>query len=451
MLRTRITLVAVFAVTVAIVVTIVTAYRNVSPLVADQVDRGLTDRADTVLALLAADAPLPVRPDMTEQLLLPDGTVLPLVPGRAPLPVTAADRAIAAAGSGRNETEIEVDGIGYGVLTKGRPGGGAVMVSQNYADVERIDREFLWRTAAITAVALLAAALLCWLAIGRILRPIRRLAAATDRIASTQDLTVTLPAAESGEVGELTRSFNTMLAALRFARAQQQRLAEDAGHELRTPLTSVRGSAELLQRARGRLAPEDEAQVLATLVQEAKALDELVRELVDLATDQYAAEEPETLSLAEVARECAHRVRRRSGRTVILTVTDPVPVSGRPRALARCVDNLIANALKFGPPDTPVEIAVCAADLTVRDHGPGIADSDREAVFGRFYRADATRSAPGSGLGLAIVRDIVTAHGGVTHADNHPEGGARVGFRLPAAAHEKPVRCPGASVDRRNR
>ncbi len=91
-----------------------------------------------------------------------------------------------------------------------------------------------------------------------------------------------------------------------------------------------------------------------------------------------------------------------------------------------------------------------ASDLTVRDHGAGIAAADSDAVFGRFYRADATRSTPGSGLGLAIVRDIVTAHGGVTHAGNHPDGGACVGFRLPAAAHREPVRRPNASVDRRN-
>ncbi|MEU8898906.1 HAMP domain-containing sensor histidine kinase [Nocardia sp. NPDC048505] len=430
MLRTRITLVAVLAVAVAIVGTIVIAYRNVSPLVAAQVDRGLSDRADTVLALLAVDAPVPVRPDMTEQLLSPDGAVRVLTPGRNPLPVNASDRAIAAAGAGAGETEIEVDGVGYGVLTKGRPGGGAVMVSQNYADVERIDREFLWRTAWITLLALAAAALLCWLAIGRILRPIHRLAAATERIAGTQDLAVTLPAGQSGEVGELTRSFNTMLAALRFSRAQQQRLAEDAGHELRTPLTSVRGSAELLQRAKGRLAPEDEAKVLATLVQEAKALDALVGELVDLATDQYADEEPVSVDLGELAEDSAQRFRRRTGRTITVVRRDPVRLPGRPRALSRCVDNLLDNALKFSSSETPVEITVVAHQLTVRDHGPGIALADRAAVFDRFYRADNTRATPGSGLGLAIVHDIIAAHGGTVRADAHPASGAVVGFTL---------------------
>ncbi|MFI9505604.1 ATP-binding protein [Nocardia sp. NPDC052566] len=432
MLRTRITLVAIIAVVAAILIIVVPSYRVVTPLIADQLDRGLSDRADTVLAALAAGAPLPPRPDTTEQLLLVDGTVRPLQPGREPLPVTEADLAVARTGQGVNATDIDIDGVGHGIVTKGRPGGGAVMVSQNFAEAERIDREFLWRTTGITALALAAAALACWLAIGRILRPIRRLADATEHIATTQDLGTTLPAADRGEVGELTRSFNTMLAALRFSRAQQQRLAEDAGHELRTPLTSVRGSAELLQRAHGRLAPEDEAQVLATLVQEAKALDELVRELVELAADQYAVEDPMPLALSDIAQDTAERFRRRTGRAITVLLDDPATVSARPRALARCVDNLVDNAVKFSPRDAPVDITVQRTSVTVRDHGPGIATADRAAVFDRFYRADRTRATPGSGLGLAIVHDIIATHGGTVRADNHPDGGAAVGFTLPA-------------------
>ncbi|GAB4585845.1 HAMP domain-containing sensor histidine kinase [Nocardia sp. IFM 10818] len=432
MLRARLTAVAVAAVIAAILVSMVTAYRSVAPLIAAEVDRGLSDRADTVLAILDAGAPLPVRPDMTEQLLLPDGRVHVLTPGRAPLPVTDADRAIAAAGQGTNETEIDIDAIGYGVLTKARPhGGGAVMVSQNYAEIERIDDEFLWRTASITAAAVAVAAVLSWLLIGRILRPIRRLATATRHITTTRDLSTLLPDPGTGEVGELTRSFNSMLAALRMSRAQQQRLVQDAGHELRTPLTSVRGSAELLQRARGKLSPDDEAQVLTTLVQEAKALDALVGELVDLATDQHTAEPLGTVDLADLAEDCAQRFRRRTGRTITVTADDPRPVTARPQALARVVDNLLDNATKYSPADTPVAVHIDRTRLVVRDRGPGIDPADREAIFDRFYRADRTRSTPGSGLGLAIVHDIIAAHDGTVFAGDHPGGGAEVGFRLP--------------------
>ncbi|MEC3915930.1 HAMP domain-containing sensor histidine kinase [Nocardia sp. CDC160] len=457
-MRTRLTLVVFTATVVAIVVALVTAYRSVSPLVADQVDRSLTDRAETVAVILGAagTAPgdsasavskLPVRTDMVEQLLLPDGTVLSLTPGRDPLPVSESDRAIARAGTGTAETDITVGGVSYGVLTTAHPGGGAIMVGQNYAEVERVDREFLWRTASITAVAVLLVAVVGWLAIGRILRPMRRLAQATQRITTTRDLSTVLPEAGRDEVGDLTRDFNAMLAALRLSRAQQHRLVQDAGHELRTPLTSVRGSAELLQRAKGRLDPADESQVLATLVQEAKALDALVGELVELATDQYTDESPAPVVLPDLAEACAQRVRRRTGRVITLRVADAgaregdttapaspeVTVTARPRALARCVDNLLDNAVKFSPPETEIEIRVRGTELTVLDRGPGIDAADQRAVFDRFYRADRTRSTPGSGLGLAIVHDIITAHAGTVFAAARSGGGAEVGFRLPGA------------------
>ncbi|MEV6767500.1 HAMP domain-containing sensor histidine kinase [Nocardia sp. NPDC051030] len=431
MLRARITFVAVTAVVAAILVTVVSAYRMVTPLIADQIDRGLADRVDTVLAILGTTSPLPVRPDMTEQLLTPDCTVTPLIPGRDPLPVSDADCAVARTGSGTAETDVVVGGKNYGVLTKARPGGGAVMVSQNYAEVNRVDSEFQWHATWVTALAVAVAALFSWFAIGRILRPIRRLADTSARITTTGDLTARLPDAGSGEVGDLTRSFNSMLAALRVSRAQQHRLVEDASHELRTPLTSVRGSAELLQRARGRLTPEDETKVLATLVQEAKALDALVGELVDLATDRHTTEPVSVLALPDLAEDCAQRFRRRSGRTITVIADDPAEVSARPQALARCVDNLLDNAIKYSPADIPVEIRVHGTRLSVRDHGPGIAPDDLQAVFDRFYRAEGTRSTPGSGLGLAIVHDIISTHGGTVSAVNHPDGGAEVGFQLP--------------------
>ncbi|MBF6435213.1 HAMP domain-containing sensor histidine kinase [Nocardia cyriacigeorgica] len=434
MLRARLTLVAVTAAVAAILVTVATAYHNVAPLVGAQVERGLSDRADTVLALLAVSAPLPVRPDMTEQLLLPDGTVQPLTPGRAALPVSMADRAVAAAGHGVNANSIVVDGVGYDVLTKARAHGqGAVMVGQNIAEVDRIDSEFLWRTALITAAAVVLVAVSSWLLIGRILRPIRRLAAATARISTTRELSAVLPDPGRGEVAELTRNFHSMLAALRVSRAQQQQLVQDASHELRTPLTSIRGSAELLQRARGRLAPEDETQVLATLVQEAKALDALVGELVDLSADRYATETPTPVALADLVQDCVSRIRRRTGRTVTVTAEAPATVTARPRALTRAIDNLLDNATKFSPADTTVSVTVHGSRVAVRDHGPGIDPRERRAIFARFYRADHTRSTPGSGLGLAIVHDVVTAHGGDVLAANHTAGGAEVGFVLPQA------------------
>ncbi|RSS81375.1 HAMP domain-containing sensor histidine kinase [Streptomyces sp. WAC06614] len=432
LLRARITLVVVAAATLAIALTAFMAYRNVGELFADELERGLEDRADTVVALLVADRQPPVRAGMTEQLLHGDGTVRE--DGGVRLPVSEAARRVAATGAGTAREDVVVAGTEYGVLTRALPGGGAVMVGQSYREAERVDRAFLGRILGTTAAATAVAALLSWIALGRVLRPVSRLARAARRITTTQDLATPLPPAGRDEIGQLTRSFDTMLGALRRSRAQQQRLVQDAGHELRTPLTSVRGSAELLQRARGRLAPEDEQQILTTLVTETVALDDLVRELVELATDRWTGEEPEEVDLAVAAEESARRCRQRTGRAVEVTADAPVPVRARPRAVQRCVDNLLSNAVKFSPAGTPVTVRVDGSRLSVGDRGPGIPPGEHRAVFDRFHRGPGTQGTPGSGLGLAIVHDLVTADGGTVFAGTAEGGGALVGFVLPSAA-----------------
>ncbi|MEU8774172.1 HAMP domain-containing sensor histidine kinase [Streptomyces sp. NPDC048606] len=436
MLRTKIMCVVVAAAAFAIALSAFLSFRNVSEVVADELERGLVDRADTVVALLDAGRVPPVRPDTTEQIVRPDGSAErvgpPTASPAAPLPVAPAALEVARTGSGSSREDVVVDGAEYGVLTRPLPAGGAVMVAQSYEGAVRLEEVFLWRITWTTAAAIGVAALLSRLALGRILRPVGRLVRATRTITTTQDLSTPLPPAGGDEIGQLTDSFDAMLRALRRSRAQQQRLVQDAGHELRTPLTSVRGSAELLQRARGRLGPEDEEQILATLVTETVALDDLVRELVELATDRYTGEEPGTVDLTGAAEDAARRWRQRTGRTVTVTGADgPVLVRARSRALQRCVDNLLSNAAKFSPAGTPVTVHVADGRLSVRDHGPGIPPGEERAVFDRFHRGAGTQGTAGSGLGLAIVHDLVTADGGTVFARAVPDGGAEVGFHLP--------------------
>ena len=96
--------------------------------------------------------------------------------------------------------------------------------------------------------------------------------------------------------------------------------------------------------------------------------------------------------------------------------------AGVPARLDRAVANLLDNAAKWSSPAG--RGAHRDGELTVRDHGPGIAEVDRAHVFDRFYRADAARGRPGSGLGLAIVRQVAEAHGGTVVAEAADGGGA---------------------------
>jgi two-component system, OmpR family, sensor histidine kinase MprB len=98
------------------------------------------------------------------------------------------------------------------------------------------------------------------------------------------------------------------------------------------------------------------------------------------------------------------------------------------------VSNLLDNAEKWGPPDTPIEVRVTDGEITVRDHGPGFSGEDLPRVFDRFYRARSSRGRPGSGLGLAIVRQVTESHGGAVTAENAEDGGARLRLRLLASS-----------------
>ncbi len=99
------------------------------------------------------------------------------------------------------------------------------------------------------------------------------------------------------------------------------------------------------------------------------------------------------------------------------------------------MSNLLDNAAKWSPPDRPVEVAVRGGEVTVRDHGPGIADEDLPFVFDRFYRARSARGLPGSGLGLAIVRQVAEAHGGRVLVERPEGGGTLMRFQLDGRAN----------------
>jgi two-component system sensor histidine kinase MprB len=222
-----------------------------------------------------------------------------------------------------------------------------------------------------------------------------------------------------------------MLAALADSKRQQQQLVTDAGHELRTPLTSLRTNIELLSRAAS-LPADERRELMDDATSELEELSELVAELIDLATDKAIDEPPTDLRLDEIVVTVAERARRRWDRQIQVDVR-PTAIHGRQGGIERAVSNLIENAIKWGPPDSPIEVVQRGGAISVRDHGPGIDPNDQARVFDRFYRATSARTLPGSGLGLAIVRQIAEQHGGTVTATNAGDGGAVVGFELPGA------------------
>jgi two-component system sensor histidine kinase MprB len=379
-----------------------------------------------------AEPNLPFEPDAISQLIAADGTI-EAISGTVELPVDAEDVEIAGSGDpGRPRVRTAtVDGVDHRVVTVAQQGGGALQVARSLAETEDVLDGLARRLALIAGAGIVVAAAIGWLVARQTTAPLRRLSTAAHRVAATQDLTEPVPVGRQDEVGSLARSFNTMLDALDTSRRQQHQLVLDAGHELRTPLTSLRTAIELLQRGES-LPPEERARLLDRAEVELVELTNLVTEVIELATETRAADEPEQeVDLGTLVEDAAEASRRRTGRVIQVRAEGAATLTGRPGQLERVVRNLLANAHKFSPDGEPVSVIAEGGRVTVIDRGPGIPPADREHVFDRFARTDQARTMPGSGLGLAIVRQVVEEHSGTVFVGDAPDGGAEVGFELP--------------------
>ncbi|HYA09091.1 MAG TPA: HAMP domain-containing sensor histidine kinase [Gaiellaceae bacterium] len=264
------------------------------------------------------------------------------------------------------------------------------------------------------------------------LAPVRRLTDATERIARTRDPSERVPEGGHDELSRLGASFNTMLAALEDAIETQRRFVADASHELRTPLTSMQTNLDVLRRQE-QLDPESRERLLEDLHRESHEMRDLIGGLLELARGDDPRLEREPVQLDELVEDSVERARSRFPKVSFEATLEPTTVDGSPDRLERAVWNLLENAGKWSPEGQTVEVTLSNGELTVRDHGPGIAAEDRPLVFDRFYRSASARSMPGSGLGLAIVREVADAHAGTVTADEAPGGGTLMRLRLNGA------------------
>ena len=349
------------------------------------------------------------------------------------LQVNDAERRIASSGEGTSlRTVTGSDGHQFRVLTRSSQGY-AYQIGRDLSEMNRVLSDLRTRILLVGSIAVGFAAFAGWFAARGLTRSLRQLTDAAAEVSTTGRLDIDVNANGRDEVGRLGRAFSSMLGALSRSREEQRRLVQDAGHELRTPLTSLRTNVDVLRR-HSDLPAEVRTKVLDDLDVEVAELSSLVEEVVAVGSGRISDEPARPVSLAEAVEAAVERVGRRTGRTINVDTDSAVVVAQR-SLLERAITNLLDNAAKFDRSGGPISISARQGRIAVRDHGPGIAEADLAHVFDRFFRAVTARSQPGSGLGLSIVTEVAAAHGGSTFAENHPEGGAVVGLRLPVAAH----------------
>ncbi|WP_370110579.1 sensor histidine kinase [Streptacidiphilus sp. MAP12-33] len=419
-----------------------------------QLDLDLTQAA-TVAVQQHGDAPPSVLAGQCQYLAAPAcAQVVPADPARDPhapddgylLPVGPPVREVAAGTRAPYYTVTTVGGQPARMLVTRFRSGTALQVALRSDGVQRAVAQSAALMAALGAAGVLLAALLGWWVSRTGLRPVTRLTATVERITATRDPRhrITSHAAPGRRPDEITRlgdSFNTMLDALEQSVAAQRHLVADASHELRTPLTALRTNAELLARA-DRLTEAQRERAAGALGRQLRELTGMVNDLVELARDEEPQALVERFRLLPLVEHAVTAARGHwPGQEFTLTTapgTGDALVEGIPARLSRLLANLLDNAAKFGAvggEGGPVEVEVGygpsgeALELSVRDHGPGIADEDLPHLFDRFYRAGTARSLPGSGLGLAMARQIARAHGADLVAESVPTtegGGARL-------------------------
>jgi signal transduction histidine kinase len=295
--------------------------------------------------------------------------------------------------------------------------------------------------AGVGAVALVlsltAGTFLSW----RATRPLRAVAETARRILDEHDLSARIPApGGSGELAVLARQLNTLLDKNATHVRVLRETLDNLAHDLRTPLTRLRGTAELALSVEGD--PAESRSALAACVDETDRVLHLLEVLLDVSAAEAGALalRRQRVDLRDLARRGVDLYREVAEQKRIrleLDLSGPAVIDGDPVRVGQALSNLIDNGLKYTPDGGRVTVSVRpepgVAILTVSDSGPGVPVAERDSVWRRLYRGDASRSQRGWGLGLTLVRAVAEAHGGSALVSDEPGGGARFQMRFPAS------------------
>lgn len=242
------------------------------------------------------------------------------------------------------------------------------------------------------------------------------------------------------ELGELGENLNQLAERLNQVEELRKKMTADVAHDLRTPLTTVRSHLEGMIDS---VIPSSREN-LESLLEEVNRLISLVNDLqaiviVDTAAQQFKKEPLQIkLFLAEAARKMTPLFREKG---VLLEINEvpAVEISTDRDALAKILDNLLSNALKFTPAGKRVTItsglSEDSLEIRIADEGNGISEKDLPYIFERFYRTDQSRNreSDGFGLGLTIVKELMTALGGTVTVSSQPGKGSIFTLTLPLA------------------
>jgi len=289
-------------------------------------------------------------------------------------------------------------------------------------------------------LALFVSGLVCFWLARHITRPITRLRLATQKL-SAGDLDVRIGhelGSRHDELADLATDFDRMAEQLQILLTSQQQLLRDVSHELRSPLARLQVALELArQRGDGQIDNE-----LNRIESEAERLNELIGQVLALArmdAGNRALDRRDTdiRKLLENIIADAQFEAQSNQRRIVITSADDCTLAIDEPLLHSAIENIVRNAIKYTATNTPVELSLKShrdtIQITIRDHGPGVAGEQLDDLFKPFVRLSEARDrdSGGYGLGLAIAERAIRLHNGHIQARNCPDGGLLISIELP--------------------
>jgi signal transduction histidine kinase len=329
----------------------------------------------------------------------------------------------------------EVRYLAVPVRLDGDPRAGVAVVAY-FADQERESAHHTARLMlGVGGLTVVLAAAGAWVVAGRVLRPVRDIAATAQGI-TEHDLSGRIPVdgRPADELTDLALSVNAMLDRLETGAAAQRRFLDDAGHELRTPITIVRGHLDVVDPAD----PVDVRETVALVDDELDRMNRIVSDLLLLArAEQPRFVRPQPVDVEALTAEVFDKVRRLGDRAWVLETSARTDAVLDPQRVTQALVALADNAVRYTADGDRIslgsQLSGGALRFWISDTGPGVPEEERARVFERFARGSAgARRSDGAGLGLSIVRAIAQAHGGSAHLDSVTGRGTTVTLVLPA-------------------
>jgi len=310
----------------------------------------------------------------------------------------------------------------------------------------KIIKRVVWSSELLSRLAVLAflTVVLCWLLARSLAEPVLELRRKSRSIADGEFQTRLPPnlTGRTDELGELAQDFNRMAETIEEAFKGQRQLLRDVSHELRSPLARIHIALELIRKNE----PSDLDMLAGKIERDLERLNELIQQILDFSRMDQMQVLPVTLvtvDLVELLRSIAADVSFEAdlhGREIrCVAPENPLQMPVAVELMRRAVENVLRNAVRHAPDCS--EILMCLevqkpenlVRITIRDHGPGVAEEHLSRLFIPFFRCeeDRGRQSGGNGLGLAIVKRAVEIHGGTVAARNAEGGGLEITIYLP--------------------